>query len=352
EVCTGLRLPALEKLLARGQAGTGPVVSMEDWLCSAFGATAVAPVRAVADGLDTSDGYWLCADPVNLQLHRAQMMLMPDVAATQEEAAALCDNLNAHFAGQGMRFFVPYPQRWYLRLEAAPQLTTVPLRQAAWQDAKFHQPQGADTLHWQRVMTEVQMLLYAHPFNQAREARGEVLINSLWLWGGGHATPFTPDYSLGLNPSQPPLVRGGAGSALPLTRGSWRGFGSNGFSGFSAAFDAVGGDSALGRSFAHAAGVPLLAGLQDMLQGAGTNGLWLNEAMGDAQQRGDYHAWREAVLQFERDCGQLWQALRAGRLQRLTLEVSGENGLQHFELSRASTWRFWRPSRSLPHYAV
>jgi superfamily II DNA or RNA helicase len=33
--------------------------------------------------------------------------------------------------------------------------------------------------------------------------------------------------SLSSNPSQPPLVRGGAGSALPLTRGSWRGFGSN-----------------------------------------------------------------------------------------------------------------------------
>jgi len=36
---------------------------------------------------------------------------------------------------------------------------------------------------------------------------------------------------LGSNPSQPPLVRGGADSALPLTRGSWRGLGSNGQSG-------------------------------------------------------------------------------------------------------------------------
>lgn len=27
-----------------------------------------------------------------------------------------------------------------------------------------------------------------------------------------------------LNPSQPPLIRGGATFALPLTRGSWRGF--------------------------------------------------------------------------------------------------------------------------------
>ena len=35
------------------------------------------------------------------------------------------------------------------------------------------------------------------------------------------------DCSLGSNPSQPPLIRGGASFALPLIRGSWRGFGSN-----------------------------------------------------------------------------------------------------------------------------
>jgi hypothetical protein len=35
---------------------------------------------------------------------------------------------------------------------------------------------------------------------------------------GGFSDP------LDLNPSQPPLVRGGADSALPLIRGSWRGF--------------------------------------------------------------------------------------------------------------------------------
>lgn len=35
---------------------------------------------------------------------------------------------------------------------------------------------------------------------------------------------LNPDSPLATNPSQPPLVRGGASSALPLTRGSWRGF--------------------------------------------------------------------------------------------------------------------------------
>ena len=39
------------------------------------------------------------------------------------------------------------------------------------------------------------------------------------------AAPYiNTDCSSRVNPSQPPLVRGGADSALPLTRGSWRGF--------------------------------------------------------------------------------------------------------------------------------
>jgi len=62
---------------------------------------------------------------------------------------------------------------------------------------------------------------------------------------------FNPDNPLALNPSRPPLDRGGAELALPLfeagsqqscgvpasiplagARGSWRGFGSNELSGF------------------------------------------------------------------------------------------------------------------------
>ena len=310
EVCVGLSLPALERMLARAETSAAPSVTPEDWLCAAFGAQAVAPVRASADGFDANEGYWLCADPVNLQLHRAQMMLIPDVAVTQEETATLCESLNAHFAGQGMQFFAPHPQRWYLRLEAAPQLTTTPLRQAVWQDARFHQPQGADTLHWQRILTEIQMALYAHPLNQAREARGELLVSSLWLWGGGRAMPLR------------------------------------------AAFDAVGGDSNVGLAFARAAGIAPVASLEDMLHAKGASGLWVNEAMSSAQRRGDYHAWREAVLQLDRDCGLLSQALRAGRLQRLTLEVLSVNGTQRFESTRSSAWKFWRPVRALVRYAV
>lgn len=310
EVCAGLRLPALQKLLSRGQTSAEQATSLEGWLCSAFGGQAVAPVRAAADGLDVGEGYWLCADPVNLQLQRAQMVLLPDVLPSREEAAVLCAGLSEHFAGKGLRFFAPHPRRWYVQPEAEPHMTTTPLGQAAWRDAKFHQPQGTDALQWQAIVNEAQMLLHDHAVNRARAARGELAINSLWLWGGGHAKRLNK------------------------------------------AFDAAGGDSELGAAFAQVSGMARIETLQGMLDGDFDTGLWVCEALGAAHRRGDYHAWREAVQRFEAECALLLRALRAGRVQRLTLEALQEEGARRFELTRASAWKLWRTVRPLARYAV
>ena len=40
-----------------------------------------------------------------------------------------------------------------------------------------------------RLQSEVQMLLYVHPLNDAREARGAMSVNSFWLAGTGPAQP-------------------------------------------------------------------------------------------------------------------------------------------------------------------
>ena len=37
------------------------------------------------------------------------------------------------------------------------------------------------------LLTEIQMDQHAHPVNEAREARGEPAVNSVWLWGSGRA---------------------------------------------------------------------------------------------------------------------------------------------------------------------
>jgi hypothetical protein len=307
EVCAGLQLPALEKLLARADAGASADGILEDRLCAMFGVRSVAPVRAAFDGLEVGDAYWMCADPVSLQLQRAQMLVLPETVPAKEDAESLCDTLNAYFSEMGLRFFAPHPRRWYLRVDEEPQISTTPLRQVLWHDAKFFQPQGEDTLRWQRIATEMQMVLYGHPLNQSREARGESLVNSLWLWGGGRAAP--------------------------LNR----------------AFDISGGDSDLAGAFAQMAGVTLAGSLQAMLDGQFNNGLWVNVSADAVLQSGDLHAWREVVQRIESEIAQpLMKALQSGRLQRLSLDV----GTRCYGLTRSDAWKLWRPERSLARYAV
>jgi hypothetical protein len=311
EVCAGLHLPALEKLLARGNANTSPAETLEAMLCAVFGVQAVAPVRAAADGLGAGGHYCLCADPVSLRPTSSQVLLLPDVMPTQEEAAALCSSLNEHFVGMGLHFSAPHPLRWYVQMDAEPQMTTTPLRQVAWGDVKLHMPQGADALRWQSIATEAQMLLHAHPLNQARAERGELPVNSLWFWGGGWAKPLTP------------------------------------------AFDAVGGDCSLVGGFARAAGTQSVDTLLAMLEGQYENGLWVCTMPGEALQRGDLYAWREAVQQVEQQFAQpLLKALQAGRLQRLTLNVMQQDALHRIELTRAAAWKLWRRRAAMARYAV
>src|SRR3989338_5693172 len=200
-VCADLRLPALEKTLARGTSiGSAPSTgsgrtggvgaSLEDHLCGLFGLPCqpdapIAPVSAAFDGL--GGGCWLRADPVHLRLQRDQLVLLPEVGVSANEAGQLCAALNEYFAGQGMEFFAPHPQRWYVRLDELPGIETVPLSQAAGRNVHGLLPKGSEAARWHQVFNEIQMLLFAHHVNEARAARGELPVNSLWLWGGGES---------------------------------------------------------------------------------------------------------------------------------------------------------------------
>ncbi len=309
--CAGLRLPALEKLLARGEQSASPVTALENFLCGRFGVNAVAPVRAASDGLNVDSGFWLCADPVHLQVQPSQVVLLPEVGCTAEEAAALCVTLNDYFAGDGLRFFAPHPQRWYVRCADSSDVTLTPLRAVAWRDVRLMQAQGAESTRWRCVGNEVQMLLHGHAVNQAREAQGLPVINSVWLWG--------------------------AGSAGVLRSG----------------FDAVGGDDELSLAFGRAAGIVSATSVQALLNCEAANALWVCAAPAAAWQRGDLYVWREAVLALEREVAQpLLRALQSRRLQSLTLDVLSEASTQRFELSRGGVWKVWRSRRPLAHFAV
>jgi hypothetical protein len=309
EACADLRLPALEKLLGKGRSETLQAALLENHLCELFGVTCaadapIAPVSAAFDGL--AEGFWLRADPVHLRLQREQMLLtgvLPGVG----EAAQFCASLNSYFTGQGMEFFAPHPQRWYVRLDALPRIRTTPLSGVLGGNVRGALPTGEDAARWHQLFNEIQMVLFAHPLNQAREARGELMINSVWLWGGGNSVPSLNDN-----------------------------------------YDHVSSDEILVEMFAAAAGIPFAAWPKQWNIGGEAKQLLVWTGLRSALQRGDLAAWRDALQDFETGYAQrLWQALCSGKLEQLEMDILGDDGIRRLSLKRGDTWAFWRRAKQL-----
>lgn len=319
---SGLRLPALEKMLARGELSALPAPLLEDWLCAAFGVEngAIAPVTLLAEGENPGAAYWLRADPVHLMLRGSEIVLHPVASLNEDEAMRMCDSLNRHFAEEGLHFIAPGPQRWYLRLERAPELITHSVARVAGRDIGAFLPHGADVLEWHRLLNEIQMLLTSHPVNSAREARGDWVVNSIWPWGGGRA------------PGQ--LLR-------PCAR--------------------IYTDSPLAGAFATAAGMePLSLPAARAGWAAGDAGTTLIvwDGLRHALQHGDLGEWRDSLVRLEQHCTQpLLRDLRRGRIQSVTLDVLLDYGLRAGQgsrrciIERGGAWQFWRLSRRMEHYA-
>ena len=133
----------------------------------------------------------LRADPVHLRpdLDAARLFDASHFALARDEAAAMAAALDRHFAPEGVRFEAPRPTRWYARLERQPDAEFQPPGGAAGRGAGGALPAGNEGSLWRRRMNEAQMVLHAHPANQAREARGELAVNSVWFWGTGEPGP-------------------------------------------------------------------------------------------------------------------------------------------------------------------
>jgi hypothetical protein len=156
------RLPSLERLLARGRVSREEPVSTEDWLLRSFeagdGEVPAGALTLLADGGDPGSAFWLRADPVHLRLEGSEPVLVA-ASVTPAEAQALTETLNRELAGR-LEFHARHPARWCARCGEAGDLAGTQM------DA---------------LLTEVQMVLHAHPLNAARE----LPVNSVRLWGAG-----------------------------------------------------------------------------------------------------------------------------------------------------------------------
>lgn len=310
------RLPALETLLARGSR-----LSVDEtagpWLCRRFGIAKqqdwpIAPLTAQVDGACPGDRYWLRADPVHLRISRDRLTLAEGsvLAVSKDEAEALTAALADHFGSGGPIFQARHSHRWYVALDRAPRLATRPLPEVAGGDIARFLPTGDDAMGWQRIVTEVQMVLHEHPVNERREAAGELPVNSVWLWGGG---------------VRPEKV--------------------------AAPFDSLWGADSLARALAVRAGIPANDLPPDadawLAAGPSSHPLVLLDSLRIPACYGDPAGWRDAVEILEaRWFAPLARALAARRLASLTVVAVGGEGAE-FRTTGRDWWKLWRRPKPL-----
>ena len=188
-----VRMPALERWLARGDAGTLAAASLAEVLALQYGLPDPPPYAAIAFGSD------LLADPVHIEVGQVAAALHDSaaLAITPDEAAALTRDLTRQFTADGIEFQAPLPHRWSVRVPAGEVPATIPLERALRENTAAMLPRGTGRIKWPSVLTEIQMFLASHEVNARREDQGKPTINSVWLWGGGAApASLPPRYAL------------------------------------------------------------------------------------------------------------------------------------------------------------
>ena len=131
------------------------------------------------------DGWIAAADPVCLRPRMRDIVVevMPADVIPRADLEALSQSLASAFDDSGIRFeFVD--SMGYL-FSDMPLLTAVTATENMHgQVPAMRRSSGGDD-RYQRINTEIQMVLHEHPVNQRRQANGLSPINALWLWGGG-----------------------------------------------------------------------------------------------------------------------------------------------------------------------
>lgn len=204
----GVSLPHLEQLLARWRAG--PALGSDEHSLSAPHELALARALGwpLADGrlpwaalAARRDGVALAQQavgqltPVHLHVGTDQITLTDPAELQLDDADshALFAALQPLFGEAGFALHWGDVQRWYVAHPSLRELATASLDRVIGRHIDPWLPDLRASRPWQRLASEAQMLLHAHPVNEQREGAGLPIVNSLWLSGCGVAAEVRGD---------------------------------------------------------------------------------------------------------------------------------------------------------------
>ena len=166
---------------------------------SVYGA-AHEPLLATLLGLPWHDGHWPATgletsrlepcgwlSPCHWEIGERHMVLH-DPAQLQlddTESRALCASIAPLLLDDALELGYQAPERWLLRGALVADLRCAALERVIGQPVHDWLAQGPTAQRWRTLQAEIEMLLYTHPVNEARNALGKVSVNAVWLHGAG-----------------------------------------------------------------------------------------------------------------------------------------------------------------------
>ena len=216
-----LKLPQLQKLLSR--LAPEPAEQSEPLSLSAPHERALARALALplADGMIpwaalqarqtlAAGGAWGFITPCHWKIG-SQHVVMSGSALTdfsEQDARALLGAMQPYFDEDGISLHYQQPRRWLAQSELFDGLATASLDRASGHDVSNWLPTDSRAAQLRRLQSEMQMLLYNHPVNDAREARRQHTVNAFWLHGAG--TLLAGSGALAQPVAMPDALRAGA----------------------------------------------------------------------------------------------------------------------------------------------
>lgn len=253
----------------------------------------------------TRGHYWL--SPVHLRVNRDYITLADGAVhgIDSDEARQLCQGLNEFLGADDWRLTPVHPDLWHLSTPQPLAVTLTDVADVVGQDIDGHQPEGPDAMALQRIQTEIQMWLYQHPLNVAREGVGQISINGVWPWAMAAEPKATVvDAAYFVAPAQQWQLATSVYD-LPYDYAAWQ--------------------AQCAELAIHAPQVCLL--LEDLL---------------GAMQYDDAWGYQQSLIEFEsRFMAPALAALKTGQLSQVTLVAHGRHGGQVTLTSKAH-WAFWR----------
>ena len=178
--------------------------------------------QALAALVPSGANKFAVASPLHAALGLTDLTPLDPALTTlnERESRALCEACDQHLSVDGVRLSFVDANTWLVTCASQISVLTERPDWLIGEPLRPNLPRGKDARLVERWMNELQMLLFSHPVNAAREERGLPPINLVWLWGFGTHHPRNEISLVGAVLPRPASNIGNAGRGRAAPTGS------------------------------------------------------------------------------------------------------------------------------------